>query len=334
MENQLSPISFEQLTKYVLGGLTDEENLAVEKIVLIEPYYMQLANNLMDYCDQEEINDVESLEIAIEGKKILLFEQLKKLESEGENPRPIKMGKEKGTYRMVLVALLLGILLAIMAYKVYNPVNEKHEREIRAEQDKTLEIRPENTAPENGEEIESAPPEDESKNKDNTPIDRPEKKTPTKSKKNNNTNTNRPIAYNFDNNYSPYELPFDDPIKVKSTGINEAYTKGAYELVIAILKKDIPNQQGFEKASSKLILAKSLLFTKQYQEATALLLKMQTQEETIRLLSRVKWFLARTYLLDDKIDSGVKLLEELLDSDCRVESAALLKRLKQDGIIN
>jgi hypothetical protein len=61
---------------------------------------------------------------------------------------------------------------------------------------------------------------------------------------------------------------------------------------------------------------------------------MQTQEETIRLLSRVKWFLARTYLLDDKIDSGVKLLEELLDSDCRVESAALLKRLKQDGIIN
>lgn len=77
MENQLEHPTFQQLSQYLFGELTEEENQALDRLLLEVEYYYDIVQNLMQYCDQHNLYNRALLEKAIEEHKGILFEKMK-----------------------------------------------------------------------------------------------------------------------------------------------------------------------------------------------------------------------------------------------------------------
>lgn len=73
MEDSIKHLSFEILLKYLFGELPDTANEEVAQMLLADEYHYELVQNLMHYCEQNDIHDRVSLEQAIEHKKLDFF---------------------------------------------------------------------------------------------------------------------------------------------------------------------------------------------------------------------------------------------------------------------
>jgi tetratricopeptide (TPR) repeat protein len=77
VENQLEHPAFSQLVKYLFGELAEEDNEALDRLLLKEEYYYDIVQNLMQYCDQHNIYNRAALEKEIERHKSKLFVEMK-----------------------------------------------------------------------------------------------------------------------------------------------------------------------------------------------------------------------------------------------------------------
>ncbi len=312
MEDALNQLSFEELTKYLFGELSEAEYARVEAIVLEEPYYLGMVNNLMDFCDKENIHNRSDLLLAIEKQKAPLFEGLKEYK-----PEDLSKGKKDDRKNRIGWWLFLPLLLLI-GFAIFNLFDDNSP---------------------------TLPPIDEEKVNPTEPTDIPDNKGATplpsdaeKLKKTNYVDSKtKPIDGNtkpsikIDNEYFTFDPLSNNRIALKSEDLMLYYDSAQYEKVIAILEPEIALLSGSSRAKAELYLVKSYLHTAQYEEAEQLLLKVQGQSRSTLIKSDISWYLSRVYLLTNRKEKGAALLKTLSDGPYRFAAKELLDLLEISG---
>ncbi|MFK7806376.1 MAG: tetratricopeptide repeat protein [Saprospiraceae bacterium] len=350
MENQLSPPSFEQLAKYVLGGLTSDEQDAIEKLVLADSYYMDLVNNLMDFCDRQEIYDLSELNIALSKKQHLVFERLENFklketpsetptqaDTPASKPTTSKSPNTKKWLLAILGFIILGLLILFFirdntqVSKTDNEINTSINKDVDNNTDADIEETEDSSTTQDTltpkkeikelEEVDMASKQQIKKKKD-TPLITTEQPQP------------QPLlAVNLNNDYYKFEI--DLPERVKSTNIAEQYILGDYSEVVQELEQNSSLKTfDYESIPSNYLLAKSYLQLNEPEKAIFIFEKLYDLESGVtRLKPRIKWYLARAYLMTGNKKRGLDLLKESTTLPYHKQATELLNKLKEDQFI-
>lgn len=118
MENQLRPIPFEQLMAYLFGELPETLLQETDELIINDPYYYDLVQQLMQYCEAHQIYNRSQLEGAIQQEKSALFEKINQRPQSQKQTRKIPKTKTSVNTprRKIIFALLILILGSIGAY--------------------------------------------------------------------------------------------------------------------------------------------------------------------------------------------------------------------------
>jgi len=119
LEDQLEHIPFDQLLAYIFGELPEAINQKIDSIVVNDPYYYDLVQQLMQYAETNQLHNRAQLEAAIQQDKLALFEKIKHRPSPNDqSPKSTPPSKPTSTTRrnilLVLGIILLGILAAYL----------------------------------------------------------------------------------------------------------------------------------------------------------------------------------------------------------------------------
>lgn len=111
MENAIKQPSFDQLVAYTFGELSAEKQQSMHDLLMEDEYCYDLVQNLVYYCDQNDLYNRQLLEEHIQSERINLLKSLTTSDTSNKKNQGSKKPLYIKKYSKKLIWAIIGILL-------------------------------------------------------------------------------------------------------------------------------------------------------------------------------------------------------------------------------